>query len=497
MPIEMQQRAPVTPAADDQDIDDIRKQNFNLKLKCHYLDEALARLQKNGNVAIDVEKTIRENIEMKVQMNEMQLLVDEKNHLLIRARDSIENLQADLELAHATESGGDKRRTLTRQRLEQQNKQIMNLEEEVLVLQSQLREYESRDIIRQRELRRQQQVITQLQGELLISLEQNEQAIVSEATAEQLHRLQSTILEKDAHISQLEEAIQLKQSQVEEEILLAKESMETLETLEQQHEMLQTQFAEMERRFAHLTEELQKSANEVSTLRVSVKKHQIFKTALAQVVAALPLRPANVAESYSDPDRDLIQRLVLGIANLTTQIQPQISSHLESMWNRFTYLEGRVVQTLQFVLQQNVDIGDKAWHAEESVNVLLLELQQKVEEQEAMTVDNDRLMRLLEASESKTPKLSQSAVSMTDPMPALSTHSTQTSPAHLRSLSGHLSDGEHNNDVNQVQNRLESLVLDQLQQTQEMMRKAAASLEQQRRRYSDGDMLDESLSADT
>eukprot|EP00741_Cyanophora_paradoxa_P007749 tig00001206_g7497.t1 len=100
-------KAPVTPSADpgtgrtpgtlkdvESEVERLGKENFNLKLKIFFLEEKLYK-----SLPDNFEQTLQENIELKMELAGKKQELDEKNQLLVKARNAIESLQADLELA--------------------------------------------------------------------------------------------------------------------------------------------------------------------------------------------------------------------------------------------------------------------------------------------------------------------------------------------------------------------------------------------------------------
>jgi hypothetical protein len=73
------------------------KQIFNLKLKIFYLEEALSR----DRGAVSNSDLAEDNLQMKLLLEEKTQELEERNLLLVKARNAIESIQTDLELARA------------------------------------------------------------------------------------------------------------------------------------------------------------------------------------------------------------------------------------------------------------------------------------------------------------------------------------------------------------------------------------------------------------
>lgn len=80
------------------EVEKLSKENFNLKLRIFYLEERVAKLRNGGESDESLEQEI---LEHKVLLEEKQQELDERNLLLVKARNAIEGLHTDLALCRA------------------------------------------------------------------------------------------------------------------------------------------------------------------------------------------------------------------------------------------------------------------------------------------------------------------------------------------------------------------------------------------------------------
>ncbi|GBG32150.1 Hypothetical Protein FCC1311_083752 [Hondaea fermentalgiana] len=80
------------------ELEKLSKENFNLKLRIFYLEERVAKLRKGGETDESLEQEV---LQQKVLLEEKQQELDERNLLLVKARNAIEGLQTDLALCSA------------------------------------------------------------------------------------------------------------------------------------------------------------------------------------------------------------------------------------------------------------------------------------------------------------------------------------------------------------------------------------------------------------
>ena len=80
----------------------LNKQLFNMKLRVFYLEERLAKSGRQGGE--DMSALVKENYDQAMLLDEKTAELEERNLLLIKARNAIESLQHDLEMARANGS---------------------------------------------------------------------------------------------------------------------------------------------------------------------------------------------------------------------------------------------------------------------------------------------------------------------------------------------------------------------------------------------------------
>ena len=84
----------------------LEKANFDLKMKVYYLEENLKRYQDGeDNFDIRVEQARSEITSLKLQLEEKNTEVDQRNLLLIKAKSAIEALKSELERLRVESSG--------------------------------------------------------------------------------------------------------------------------------------------------------------------------------------------------------------------------------------------------------------------------------------------------------------------------------------------------------------------------------------------------------
>jgi hypothetical protein len=143
-------RSPISSGA----IDDLRsenedkeyliKNNFDLKMKVYYLEENLRKIKENGSsnslmgVNMEyVEELKTNNLNLKLQLDEKVIEMEQRNSLLIKAKTAIETLKSEINRLRS-EANSDsnkssdmeqKLRNLVRSNEETESKQRMRIEQ--------------------------------------------------------------------------------------------------------------------------------------------------------------------------------------------------------------------------------------------------------------------------------------------------------------------------------------------------------------------------------
>ena len=81
--------------------DRLRNHVFNLKLRVYYLEEQLSQVRKDDKDGQASSRISKENVNLKVALDEKTRELEERNMLLRRARSAIENLQNEVQLRNA------------------------------------------------------------------------------------------------------------------------------------------------------------------------------------------------------------------------------------------------------------------------------------------------------------------------------------------------------------------------------------------------------------
>uniref|UniRef100_A0A7S2S9Y9 Centrosomin N-terminal motif 1 domain-containing protein n=1 Tax=Mucochytrium quahogii TaxID=96639 RepID=A0A7S2S9Y9_9STRA len=89
---------PVANSPKQGELEKLSKDNFNLKLRIFYLEERLSKHRNGGGTDESLEQEI---MEQKVLLDEKQQELDDRNLLLVKARNAIEGLHTDLALCKA------------------------------------------------------------------------------------------------------------------------------------------------------------------------------------------------------------------------------------------------------------------------------------------------------------------------------------------------------------------------------------------------------------
>ena len=75
----------------------LQKQLFNMKLRVYYLEERLAKSGRQGGE--DMSSLMKENYDQAMLLDEKTAELEDRNLLLVKARNAIESLRTDLEMA--------------------------------------------------------------------------------------------------------------------------------------------------------------------------------------------------------------------------------------------------------------------------------------------------------------------------------------------------------------------------------------------------------------
>mgnify|MGYP000447854643 FL=1 len=98
----------------------LNKQLFNMKLRVFYLEERLAKSGRQGGE--DMSALMKENYDQAMLLDEKTAELEERNLLLIKARNAIESLQTDLEMARG--GRGDRQEAEAGVRLEEREQEF-------------------------------------------------------------------------------------------------------------------------------------------------------------------------------------------------------------------------------------------------------------------------------------------------------------------------------------------------------------------------------------
>ena len=110
----------------------LNKQLFNMKLRVFYLEERLAKSGRQGGE--DMGALMKENYDQAMLLDEKTAELEERNLLLIKARNAIESLQTDLEMARgggANNHHHHLQEAEAGQRLEEQTKEFQEYRRKV------------------------------------------------------------------------------------------------------------------------------------------------------------------------------------------------------------------------------------------------------------------------------------------------------------------------------------------------------------------------------
>ncbi|XP_048369403.1 CDK5 regulatory subunit-associated protein 2 isoform X2 [Sphaerodactylus townsendi] len=243
---------------------ELRKENFNLKLRIYFLEE---RIQQKFDGPS--EEIYRMNIELKIELESLKRELQERERLLIKASKAVESLAqgGDAEIQHVQEEAHKKV-----QQVEEHLTSRMNLLEEDLKTAHEELEKAFAATKRERALRmaadRQLSLLTNIPPkdlDMMAALEEKDRCI------EQLRLL---LKNKEALIQHLEEA--KSSGGFSEENLSAEKTQDLMDEKEQEFETLRTKHQneqnELEKRIQSLQEELQERQRELSVERRNALK---------------------------------------------------------------------------------------------------------------------------------------------------------------------------------------------------------------------------------
>jgi chromosome segregation ATPase len=74
----------------------LEKENFDLKMKIYYLEDNL-RQSAEGTAGNEVDELRSENASLRLRLEEKELDLEQRNHLLIKAKSAIESLKSELD----------------------------------------------------------------------------------------------------------------------------------------------------------------------------------------------------------------------------------------------------------------------------------------------------------------------------------------------------------------------------------------------------------------
>ena len=77
--------------------DRLERENFDLKLQLHHLEDSLKRFLHSDSVPSELEELANENTSLKLQVHQQSLQLDERNIVLAKARDAITNMKTEME----------------------------------------------------------------------------------------------------------------------------------------------------------------------------------------------------------------------------------------------------------------------------------------------------------------------------------------------------------------------------------------------------------------
>lgn len=479
-------------------IDRIEKENFGLKLKIHFLEEAL---RKAGPGFSDA--ALKENTELKVDKVTLQRELQRCKKLLISAEQNLENYRQEMlniqEKIAARQADEGLRAELERLRDELAAKDA-DIEE----LQRQVDEQndKARDEIEDLEadLREKDRIITQKEDELEdlqvsmeARMEENRERIAEleekASSSDKLDEAKETIDDLEADIRRLEQQVDDMKDKLDEAVTERKRAEEDLEELqeemanksvhtkglsrqvEEKVARLQGEVDKSQRELEVLEEKHEEQQKEAEDLKLKLKEsRQARDTAEREALAATSqLKEAHADLNMARDQKTLLQTRHDTLATESATMQRDVSRLQKAV----AQLESDLEEERQHALEVEQDLGVQVKAEMERLNKHIIDLQTEISEKEHLyDIDSEKWDTDREHLEAERNRLQQTINRLRETEGALSGKEAQLQE---------LMDSErmrHESEENVLRRQLESLQsqLDTRQSILDGLRKELASV---------------------
>ena len=427
---------PVSPEK-SASIQNLSKLNFNLKLRIFYLEERLAKLQRGGDTD---ESLHRELFEQKLLLDEKSEEIEEREVLLVKARNAIESLQSDLQLARSELADVQARRDVASVNSEENKALVKRAEqaearyrismETVTRTNAQMEDALNQNDAQRKECESLKQTVIQLQREIQ-SKDDSINLLKDTVTAFQgqltkLGSVQETLAHKTQELEQsrrdlndarnqigeasatIDRLEALHESALEKRKELEKSESDSIRRLQSEVGSINKELDEQIRQRARCESELERTSRSLEASQAQVKD---FESAVATLQQELDQEKRNRA---ADSQTHEMQLVAIENAQRRAHQEKDLTRRSELM-----DLEGTLVlanQKLEGALQQRSEEQERRQEAERTVEALKLEVASASEQLRGMRREvadaRDEMKRSVEKSETeqKSALASQKAI---------------------------------------------------------------------------------------
>ncbi|CAK7232450.1 hypothetical protein SCUCBS95973_008263 [Sporothrix curviconia] len=397
-------------------IDRIEKENFGLKLKIHFLEEAL---RKAGPGFSDA--ALKENTELKVDKVTLQRELQRCKKLLVSAEQSLENyrqemlgMQEKMAMREADES--------LRAELERLRDELAAKDADIEDLQRQVDEQNDkvRDEIEDLEadLREKDRIISQKEDELEdlhvsmeARMEENRERIAEleekASSSDKLDEAKETIGDLEADIRRLEQQVDDMKEKLDDAVTEKKRAEEDLEELqeemanksvhtkglsrqvEEKVARLQSEVDKAQREYEQLEQKHEEQQKEAEDLKLKLKEsRQARDTAEREALSATSqLKEAHADLNMARDQKALLQTRHDALTNESATLQRDVSRLQKTV----AQLESDLELERQHSLEVEQDLSTQAKTEIERLNKHIIDLQTEISEKEHLyDIDSEK-----------------------------------------------------------------------------------------------------------
>ncbi|EPE03377.1 microtubule associated protein [Ophiostoma piceae UAMH 11346] len=479
-------------------IDKIEKENFGLKLKIHFLEDALRKAGPGFS-----EAALKENTELKVDKVTLQRELQRFKKLLTSAEKNLENYRLEMQEMQEKMSRRQADEGL-RSELDRLRQELAAKDADIDELQRQVDEQneKARDEVEDLEadLREKDRIITQkedelddLQASMEARMEEHRERIAEleekAGSSEKLEEAKETIEELEADIRRLEQQADDMKEKLEEassERQRAEDDLEELQEemanksvhtkglsrqVEEKMVRLQSDVEKSQKEYAQLEEKHEDQQKEAEDLKLKLKEsRQARDTAEQEAVSATSqLKEAQADLNMARDQKTLLQTRHDALANESATLQRDVSRLQKSV----AQLENELEEERQHSQELEQDLGAQVKAEIERLNKIILDLQTEISEKEHLyDIDSEKWETDREHLETDRNRLQQTINRLRETEGALSGKEAQLQELLDSEKQRHLSE------ENILRRQLESLQkqLETRQSTLDGLRKELAAV---------------------